>query len=109
MLMEERTRREKMYSIGYSPSLEKYILSCVVCWIAWYNRYFEISKEEYDLYKTDIEQLDRIAHECHEWGEFSERFLCSEENEENSPAQSETYSLLKEGLVPFDKTKCEFI
>lgn len=109
MMLKERTRRKMMYSIGYSPSLEKYILSSIVCWIAWYNRFFEISKEEYDLYKTDIKQLDRIAYECHEQETTSNRFLCSEKEEENTPAQLELHSVLSEGFIPFDYNKCKFI
>lgn len=98
-----------MYSIGYSPSLDKYILSSIVCWIAWYNRFFEISKEEYDLYKTDLKQLDRIALECHEQGTASKRFICSQKEEENTPAQLELHSILSKGLISFDYNKCKFI
>ena len=49
-LENEKINRDKYYSIGYSPELDKYVLACVVTWIAWYNRYYEISEEEYNSF-----------------------------------------------------------
>ena len=39
-LENEKVNRDKYYSIGYSTELDKYVLACVVTWIAWYNRYY---------------------------------------------------------------------
>ena len=58
MLECQKTRSSKYYCIGYSKTLQKYILSSVVKWIAWYNRYFEISEEEYNYSKDKLELLD---------------------------------------------------
>ena len=57
-LEKEKINREKYYSAGYSPELGKYVLACVVPWVAWYNRYYEISKEEYDSFgSAEFEKL----------------------------------------------------
>jgi hypothetical protein len=45
-LKDEKVNNKKLYSIGYNDKLNKYILSCVVPWAVWYNRYYEISEEE---------------------------------------------------------------
>ena len=86
-LENQKVRRDKYYFIGYSPELDKYILACAVAWIAWYNRYYEITKEEYDLFGTD--ELDELADTLYKQGRNSKRFLFSEKKEENDPKQLE--------------------
>lgn len=81
-LENEKINREKYYSVGYSPELKKYILADVVTWVAWYNRYFEITKDEYDSFGT--EALDVIADLVHKEGTASRRFLFSDKKEENN-------------------------
>ena len=75
-LENEKVNREKYYSVGYSSELKKYILVDVVTWIAWYNRYFEITEDEYNSFGT--EALDSIADTLHKEGKSSERFLFSD-------------------------------
>lgn len=87
-LEKEKVRTTKYYSIGFSPYLKKYVLSVVVTWVAWYNRYYEISEEEYLYSKNDIEQLDMLAKECLEAGSSSERFLYADKIEENNMEQN---------------------
>lgn len=81
----EKVRSEKCYSVGYVPGLDKYVLVCVVPWIAWYNRYFEITKDEYDSFENN--QLDELAKLLYQQGTQSTRFLFSDKNEENTREQ----------------------
>lgn len=83
-LEKEKVRSEKYYRIGYISIVDKYILANVVPWIAWYDRYYEITKEEYDLFELDIESLDNLAEKLYKCGVNSEHFLFSEKKEENA-------------------------
>jgi hypothetical protein len=83
----EKVRSEKCYSVGYIPGIDKYVLVCVVPWIAWYNRYYEITKEEYNFFGTN--QLDELARLLYGQGIQSTRFLFSDKNEENTSEQLE--------------------
>lgn len=87
-LDKEKVRAEKLYRIGYLAAINKYVLASVVTWVAWYDRFFEISEEEYRLFEGDISTLDALANELREQGESSERFLFSDKKEENSPEQA---------------------
>lgn len=88
-----KVRSEKYYSIGYNSKIKKYVLADVITWIAWYERYFEITEEEYNMFGT--EKLDKLAESLHRIGTGSQRFLFSEKNEENTP----------EKLIMRDKSK----
>lgn len=50
VLENEKVRSEKLYCVGYLKTLGKYILSQTVPASAWYNRYYEITKEKYDSF-----------------------------------------------------------
>ena len=84
----ERVRSEKYYSVGYNPKIKKYLLADVSTWIAWYERYFEISEDEYEMFGAD--ELDSIAEGFHKEGTASARFLFSIKDEENTTGQLET-------------------
>ena len=84
-LENEKVNKEKYYSVGYSVELKKYILVDVVTWIAWYNRYFEITEDEYNSFGTI--ELDNIADLLHKEGNNSGRFLFSDKIEENNEEQ----------------------
>ena len=80
-LQNELVRSEKLYRVGYMPDLDKYVMACVVPWVAWYDRYYEVSKEEYDSFGS--EALDKLALELNAKGVKSDRFLFSDKKEEN--------------------------
>ncbi|MBQ7265579.1 MAG: ABC transporter ATP-binding protein [Firmicutes bacterium] len=82
-----KVRSEKYYSVGYNSKIGKYLLADIIAWVAWYERYFEISKEEYEMFGT--EELDAIAEVLHKEGTKSPRFLFSVKNEENTAVQLE--------------------
>ena len=84
-LDKEMKRDEKYYSVGYCTKLDKYVLASVVTWIAWYNRYYEISEAEYNSFSTG--GLDELAERLHKEGCNSERFLFSDKTEENTSEQ----------------------
>lgn len=86
---KEKIRTDKLYRIGYIACLDKYVLASVVGWAVWYDRFYEISEEEYLLYDTDMPRLDDLAKELRDHGERSERLLFSEKNEENTSEQAE--------------------
>ena len=90
----ERVRSEKYYSVGYNPKIKKYLLVDVVTWIAWYERYFEISEDEYEMFGSD--ELDAIAERFHKEGTASDYFLFSVKNEENTSKQLEMRDRAKE-------------
>lgn len=85
----EKVRAEKLYRVGYLACIEKYVLASVVTWVVWYDRFFEITEEEYRLFESDLPALDALAKELGELGERSERFLFSDKTEENTPEQEE--------------------
>lgn len=87
-LEKEKVRAEKLYRVGYIACIDKYVLVAVVPWIAWYDRFFEITENEYLLYDTDPEKLDALANELYDLGNLSERFLFAEKKDENSPQQA---------------------
>ena len=84
-LTGEKVRSEKLYYVGFCPELNKYILACTIPWIVWYDRYYEISKEEYESFGS--EALDNLAEELYKQGITSKKFLFSDKIEENNPAQ----------------------
>ena len=83
--METEKVSAKYYSIGYNSKLNKYLLADVITWIAWYERYFEITEEEYNMFGSD--ELDLLAERLHREGTSSQRFLFSVKNEENTKEQ----------------------
>lgn len=103
MLSEQKFRRKKLYYIGYSSSLDKYILATLILGIWNYKRYYVLSHKEYKMYMSNIEALDKIAWAYHKAGTTHNRFLCSEKEEENTSRQQEIYSKLSEGMIIYDK------
>ena len=89
-LKNEKINRDKYYSVGYCPELDKYVLACTVTWVAWYNRYYEISEEEYNAFGSA--KLDETAETLYKQGCNSERFLFSEKKEENNQQQLDLLS-----------------
>lgn len=96
-LENRRVRTEKWYTAGHSPVLDKYVLAITVGWLANYERYYEISREEYESTYDDAAALDGLAEELFKAVNKSERFICSEKENENTPEQNElAVKLLKE-------------
>ena len=81
VLENEKVRSEKLYCVGYLKNLGKYILSQTVPASAWYNRYYEITKEQYDSFGS--ESLDEFANECL-YFKHEDKFLFSDLISENN-------------------------
>ena len=80
-LQNEKVRSEKLYRVGYMPDVDKYVMACVVPWVAWYDRYYEITEEEYNAFGS--ETSDKLAAEFNAKGTKSDRFFFSDKKEEN--------------------------
>lgn len=63
----------------YVSILDEYFYSEVVCWVAWYERYYHISKEDYELFSVDIDKFNEKYKKEHEQKSecFSENFAGS--------------------------------
>lgn len=84
-LIDEKINPTNYYSVGYSEELNKYIL--LICItdesVGWFNRYYEITKEEYLWYNTNITLLNALANQCYKDKTNSSRFICSDLTKEN--------------------------
>lgn len=77
-LKNEITDNGKYFRIGYSEELGEYILAVTISWIAWYDRYYLILKEDYELYKENKDAFyERFENELSAQPEkcFKERFI----------------------------------
>lgn len=52
-ILNEIVDRENYFRIGYCEQLEIYIMAVYVAWIAGYERYYKISKEDFELYQNE--------------------------------------------------------
>lgn len=93
-LTDRRVRIDKWYTVGRSPVLERYVLAITVGWLGNYERYYEISREEYEQTLTDPEALDELAEELFRAVNKSSRFICSEKTDENTGEQNALAEML---------------
>lgn len=79
MLRRIKHRICGVYDIGYSYTLDTYVLAVNVLALWRYTRYYSITKEEYDLHRTakGLKELDNIAWQCISAENQHKRFLCS--------------------------------
>ena len=52
-LEEEIVDSDKQFTIGYSKEFDKYFMKILVWWIACYDRWYKITKDDFLLYKKD--------------------------------------------------------
>ena len=102
VLLKEKVRSEKFYSIEYSTSMKKYLLASLVQDKVLYSRYFEITEKEYNYHKKKLKKLDEIALQCAEQGISSTRYLCSDKSEENSHDQQRIWDRLLGESAAYD-------
>lgn len=65
--------------------MNKFVLSIVVTQAAWYEKYYEISENDYNMFGTD--ELYSLVKQLNKVGNQSDRFLFSDKNEENNSKQ----------------------
>ena len=75
-LENRKVNEEKLYSVGYSRKSKSYVMSIVITWVMWFNRYYRITKEEYDSFGTST--LDKLSESFLREGVNSDRFLDSD-------------------------------
>ncbi len=78
--------REGYYALGVDEETNSYVLEVVMTWIAWYSRYFRLSKEEFEGYPGNQAEMDSLAHSCAGAAGIEnnrERFIYSQKSEEN--------------------------
>ena len=88
-LENNKVNSRKLYSIGYCRNIDKYILECCVPGSAYYNMYYEISKEEFDRYEEDSSELDGLVDYIRRKSYLSDRFLFSDIMRDNNREQEE--------------------
>lgn len=71
-------RSDQYYSIGYSERFGCYVLANVETWIGWYEMWYRISEEEYNMAVENNSALDELALECHKAGRSHERYIDDE-------------------------------
>lgn len=84
-LEKEKVCSQKYYSVGCSSALNKFVLSIVVTQAVWYEKYYEISENEYNMFGTD--ELYSLVKQLNNEGNQSDRFLFSDKNEKNNAEQ----------------------
>jgi len=80
-LVNKIVDNERQFLIGYSESLQTYFMNIPVWWIAMYERWYKITKEDFELYQKDKKvfyekykkELGQKAETC-----FTENFVGSE-------------------------------
>ena len=58
MLEDIKVNKDKYYTVGYCPYLKQYMLAITITWVAWYERYYSISEDEYKWFDSDIDKLN---------------------------------------------------
>ena len=77
-LEKEKVRTEHYYKVGYSKGLEKYVMAICITGSAYYNDYYEISEEEYNMFGR--KELDDLSYSLVNATSSSPRFLYSEKS-----------------------------
>ena len=54
-LLNEKIRNDGFYSVGFNPLVEQYIMIVIICHWFWFERYYLISKEEYEWFDSAIQ------------------------------------------------------
>ncbi len=88
-LVSVKINQQHYFSVGYDLISESYILAQVITYMGYYNRYFKISKEEYDWFEYDVNKLIALNQECFAQNTKHPKFFFSEYPIDNTPKQNE--------------------
>ena len=77
-LTDRKVCTTEHFTVGYDAVGKRYLIDIIITWVIWYSRYYSISKEEYEMFDTNIEKLKSIANECYKTGISHQRFVDSE-------------------------------
>ena len=53
--------QDQYYTIGYDKSNNNKVIEITICYVAWYDIYFELTEEEYEWHKSDLYALNDLA------------------------------------------------
>lgn len=84
-----KVNNSKLFCLGIDLIRDEYIMAITICGIAWYEQYFSISEEEFNLYEENEDEFMSIYKECIYSGTANQRFLCSDMIKENNCKQLE--------------------
>ena len=77
-ITRELVDTEEGFRLGYCEEIDQYMLCISVPWIAWYDRYYRINEEDYNLYSSDREAfLEKYSSELSQDGAscFTRNFM----------------------------------
>ncbi len=57
------TSKKRLFTVGIDRDTNTYLLEIVVTWIAWYSRFYSITKEEFEGFEKDPGSLDLLVNE----------------------------------------------
>ena len=80
------TNQEGYYSLGVDEETGAYVLEVVMTWVAWYSRFFRLTKEEFEGYPQNQATIDQLAKACAGANGIQnnpDRFISSQKVEEN--------------------------
>jgi hypothetical protein len=80
------TNQDEYYSIGIDEETGGYVLDIVMTGVAWYSRYFRLTKEEFEAYPKNRATMDRLARGCAGASGIENnraRFISSQKTDEN--------------------------
>ena len=110
MLEDIKVNKDKYYTVGYCPYLKQYMLAITITWVAWYERYYSISEDEYKWFDSDIDKLNHLVDELYHSGVSNSRFMFSERNIENNSFQTKLINkvLSQKDLIKIPNDKKSF-
>lgn len=79
-LENEIVCKENFFEIGYNSDMNIYIMAVLVTWVAWYDRYYAITEEDYKLFQINKKAfLNKYDKELSQRGDdcFTENFIGS--------------------------------
>ena len=53
----EKINREKFFSVGFCPEIQRYLLCVHISWVVGYDRYYAIDEEDIALYEESPDEF----------------------------------------------------
>lgn len=53
----EKINREKFFSVGFCPEIQRYLLCVHISWVVGYDRYYAIDEEDIALYEESLDEF----------------------------------------------------
>jgi hypothetical protein len=59
--VQEWINQDEYYRIGYDKTSKQKVIAVTITWICWYEIYFNLTYEEFDWHRTQVERLNDLA------------------------------------------------